>query len=236
MHRPPAILPARLATGRLQPRADAVGPGLVSPAAARSGAAMLLALVLLGFGPGDLERGNRMYRDGRYAEAVEAYRSALQGGRTSPELHYNLGTALLALGEYGEAEQHLQAALQAVDPELRHRTYYNLGNRFLEEGRAQPDPQAQGRLLDAAIEAYRRSLRIAPATRRPSGTWSWRCGSGTRTASTRRRPSNLTRSRVMTARAATSRSRSRAALVAPAGARRRLGAARTSRRAATSSP
>jgi len=159
----PVQQPATAGDGRGRPGDGRRRRRVGTPAAARSAVVLLLTGLMLGFGPGDLERGNRMYREGRYQEAVEAYRSALQGGRTGPELHYNLGTALLALGEYGEAEQHLQAALQAVDPELRHRTFYNLGNRFLEEGRAQPDLQAQGRLLDASIEAYRRALRIAPA-------------------------------------------------------------------------
>src|SRR5690606_28763275 len=53
-----------------------------------------LALLLLGgFGIGDLERGNRLYRAGRYAEAVEAYRAALADGTDTPQLRYNLGTA-----------------------------------------------------------------------------------------------------------------------------------------------
>jgi Ca-activated chloride channel homolog len=134
--------------------------------AARAGRAALVLLALAtlpAFGPGELERGNRLYREGRYEEAVEAYRRVLQGGRSGPEVHYNLGTALLATGNYEEAERHLQAALQAVDPELRNRTFYNLGNRFLEEGRRDGDGERQGRLLDAAIEAYRRALRLAPA-------------------------------------------------------------------------
>jgi Ca-activated chloride channel homolog len=49
-----------------------------------------------------------------------------------------------------------------VEPELRQRVFYNLGNRFLEDARAQQDLEQQGALLDAAIESYRRSLRIEP--------------------------------------------------------------------------
>jgi Ca-activated chloride channel homolog len=37
-------------------------------------AVLFLVAAVLAFGPGDLERGNRMYREGRYEEAVEAYR------------------------------------------------------------------------------------------------------------------------------------------------------------------
>lgn len=126
--------------------------------------AMLAVLVIAvtGAGIGDKERGNRLYRAGKYAEAVTAYQAALQAGDDSPELRYNLGTALVRLGRYEEAEQHLRAALDAVDPELRQRTLYNLGNRFLEEARASTQPQEQGPMLRTAIEAYQRALRLEP--------------------------------------------------------------------------
>ncbi|HUF50518.1 MAG TPA: VWA domain-containing protein [Longimicrobiales bacterium] len=117
----------------------------------------------LAFGIGDLERGNRLYRAGRYEEAVAAYQRVLDAGRAAPQVHYNIGTALLALGRMEEAERHLQQALQGVEPELRQRTFHNLGNRFLNDAREQSDLVQQGELLDAAIEAYRRSLRITPS-------------------------------------------------------------------------
>jgi Ca-activated chloride channel family protein len=122
----------------------------------------LLILVNLAFGIGDLERGNRLYRQGRYAEAVEAYQAALAKGDPSPTLHYNLGTALLRLGRRREAEEHLRAALASVDPEARERTLYNLGNRYLEEGSEATDENARTPLLDAAADAYRDALRLDP--------------------------------------------------------------------------
>lgn len=127
-----------------------------------TGMALLAGLLLAGFGIGDLERGNRLYRAGRYAEAVEAYRAALAAGKDTPELRYNLGTALVRLGHYEEGETHLRAALSAIDPDLRQRTFYNLGNRFLEEARSATDPQARAALLDRAIESYRQALRLQP--------------------------------------------------------------------------
>jgi Ca-activated chloride channel family protein len=137
----------------------------VPHAAARRGAhaaVIVLLLMATGFGIGDLEKGNRLYREGKYEEAVAAYQRVVESGKASPQVHYNLGTALLALGRYDEADVQFQSALQGVDPELRERTFYNLGNRFLQDGRAQADLQQQGALLDAAIEAYRRTLRIDP--------------------------------------------------------------------------
>lgn len=108
----------------------------------------------------NVERGNRLFRAGEYAEAVEVYRSVLADGDDSPVLRYNLGTALLKLGRYREAEEHLKAALDAVDPTTRQWVYYNLGQRYLEDARASQDPRAQRTLYDAAVEAYRQSLRL----------------------------------------------------------------------------
>jgi Ca-activated chloride channel homolog len=171
-----APVPGSEAAAAVAASADAAAAGGAAGGSSESGgrrgtggrrgrAAALVAVlaVSLGFGIGDIERGNRLYREGRYEEAVEAYQRALDAGRRTPELRYNLGTALLALGRFDEAEQHLQTALEGVDPELRRRSFYNLGNRFLLDGRAEQDLQRQGGLLDAAIEAYRRALRLAPA-------------------------------------------------------------------------
>lgn len=123
-----------------------------------------LFLATTAFGIGQVEKGNRLYREGRYAEAVEAYQEALQDGDDSPVLRFNLGTALLRLGRYTEAEPHLRAALDAVDTEVREPALFNLGSRFLEEGRAADDAEARQQLLDAAVEAYRRALRLDPSS------------------------------------------------------------------------
>ena len=125
--------------------------------------AITLATTAAAFG--GLERGNRLFRDGRYAEAVEAYRAALEDGDDSPVLRYNLGTALLQLGRYAEAEEQLRAALAVVEPDTRQFVYYNLGQRFLEDARQSADPGATATLYDAAIEAYRQALRLRPADR-----------------------------------------------------------------------
>lgn len=122
----------------------------------------LLIGATLAFGIGDLEKGNRLYRQGRYAEAVEAYRAALESGNDSPALHYNLGTALLRLGQHQEAEEHLRAALSTIDPDERERTLFNLGSRFLDAGRNAADPGARDQMLSAAAESYRDALRLNP--------------------------------------------------------------------------
>lgn len=120
---------------------------------------LLLAGALAGFRFFDDEtEGNRAYRRGDYEKAVQLYRSALATGEVDPRLRYNLGTALLRLGETAAAVEHLERALEGHSPELRARTFYNLGNaRARGEGGA---PSAGD--LRKAIDAYRRSLLLQP--------------------------------------------------------------------------
>jgi tetratricopeptide (TPR) repeat protein len=109
---------------------------------------------------GQEEAGNRAYRRGAIGEAVERYREAIAATGGSARLRYNLGTALLSLGEPEQAAEEFRAALEAASPELRARAFYNLGNalaRTTGAGSATADD------LRAAIEAYRRSLLLDPA-------------------------------------------------------------------------
>lgn len=124
--------------------------------------ALVLIVAMAAIGIGDFERGNRLYRDGRFEEAVTAYQAALADGEAAPELHYNLGTALLRLGRYEEADRQFEAALRTVEPELRQRTFYNLGNRYLRAARQSDGGDARAGLLDAAVDAYKQALRLAP--------------------------------------------------------------------------
>ncbi len=138
----------------------------VSATSPRHAAAAVLLLFFFGtgFAIGELERGNKYYRTGHYAEAVREYQKAIANGDDSPEVRYNLGTALLRLGKYEDAERQLRLALRELRPEVRQRAYYNLGNRYLENARKAPagDAQAYRQLLDGAVESYKQALRLQP--------------------------------------------------------------------------
>lgn len=123
---------------------------------------LVVALLALALGFGDVERGNRLYRAGHYGEAVEAYRAALADGHDTPELRYNLGTALLRIGAFEEAQEHLRAAVASVDPELLFRATYNLGTAYLMAGRAESEPGPRRLYLDAAVETLKDALRLEP--------------------------------------------------------------------------
>lgn len=126
-----------------------------------SGKLVVLALaLLLAFRFWDPElSGNRAYRRGDYAQAVEYYREALSRRGPTPQLLYNLGTALLRSGSTELARERLATALEARSAELRAVAFYNLGNALAE----QPGPGDAGIAnLRAAISAYQRSLLLDP--------------------------------------------------------------------------
>ena len=126
----------------------------------RLATAAVLVLLSLGWSIGEIERGNRLYRAGKYEEAVAAYEAAIKKGEDSAELHYNLGTAYLRLGRYEDAQKHLERALVARDAGLRERAHFNDGYRTLVPGR-QGGPNA-AQQLDAAINSYKNALRLNP--------------------------------------------------------------------------
>lgn len=142
----------------------------VTPAAMterqRAAAAVILLLAFgTGWSVGDVERGNRLFRAGKYEEAARVYQEVIAAGKAPAYVHYNLGTALLKLGRYSDAQQHLQMATRDTDGDaaLRQRASYNLGNRYLEAARkGDAAGEEKTQLLDAAVESYKQALRLDP--------------------------------------------------------------------------
>lgn len=123
----------------------------------------VLPLVLLAPLLAGCNQGNRLYRDGEYRRAAEEYAGALAEGDRSPELRYNLGTALLQLEAHDSARAHLEAAASAGDSLVRGRAAYNAGNTDLAPVFAGRVPLGERRArLERAVAAYRRALLLDP--------------------------------------------------------------------------
>ncbi len=129
----------------------------------RAAASIVLLLAFgTGWSIGDVAKANRLYREGKYAEAAALYEEVLRSGKAEPYVRYNYGTALLRLGRFQEAQIQLQQATREADAALKQNAHYNLGNRFLEEARKNPDAEGTPQLLDAAVESYKHALRLDP--------------------------------------------------------------------------
>ncbi len=124
---------------------------------------LLFGLALLGLLALDLGAGNRYYREGDFERAAAEYQRALERADRSPLLRYNLGTALLRMGRYEEARQHLEVATRAQDALVRQRAYYNAGNTDLEPAFRAPATEARREQLQRAVAAYREALRLDSA-------------------------------------------------------------------------
>lgn len=67
------------------------------------------------------ENANRLYAEGKFAEAAELYSRQIETGTVSPALYFNLGNALYKSGEIGKAVIAMRSAqrLAPRDPEIQ---------------------------------------------------------------------------------------------------------------------
>lgn len=99
-----------------------------------------------------VEEANRLYAEGRYAEAHEMYLEALRENPGSPLIRFNEGNALYQNQEFERALEAYRDAIEAGDTALAQGSWYNLGNSLFRQQQ-----------LDASLEAYKQALRINPA-------------------------------------------------------------------------
>ena len=109
---------------------------------------ILVILLFLGWQPAAKNaRGNQLYQQEKYEEALAAYNEALAEDGENPALHYNRANALYRSGQFPSAVQSYTNALDGDAP-LVGRARYNLGNSLYRMGR-----------LEDSIEAYKEALR-----------------------------------------------------------------------------
>jgi Ca-activated chloride channel family protein len=96
-----------------------------------------------------MRRGNRLYNEGKYDEALLSYQDALVQEPDNPKIHYNMGRALYKMERYDEAISEFELGLLEKDEKFQANTFYNIGNC-----------QFKKRQLNAAIHAYKTSLLI----------------------------------------------------------------------------
>jgi tetratricopeptide (TPR) repeat protein len=94
----------------------------------RQHCAALVVLVLFGSAglaqtaSDDFERGNALYREGKFDQAAGAYEAILKQGLVGPAVYYNLGNSYYRLGKVAPAILAYERALllQPNDPDIKH--------------------------------------------------------------------------------------------------------------------
>jgi Ca-activated chloride channel family protein len=95
---------------------------------------------------------NRLFTEGKFADALQKYARALELDADNPILRFNSGDALYRQQQLDKAREQFAKAGSANDLGLSARAHYNMGNTYLQEGNA-----------DAAIEEYKNALRCDPS-------------------------------------------------------------------------
>jgi Ca-activated chloride channel family protein len=153
---------ARAATGRARPpalvvtRASAIGAIVIMPALAPN------AVPTVAPGRWALPRTTTAMQSQAPASQAAGMRRAITAGDRSPRTLYNYGTALLASDSADAAIAALTRVTDARDPDVRYRSWFNLGLAHLRRGMAAPADSGSSE-LDAALDAYKRILLDRPS-------------------------------------------------------------------------
>jgi tetratricopeptide (TPR) repeat protein len=111
------------------------------------------------------EAANRLYKQGKFEEALKLYNDALLLSPADPKLKMNKGSALYRTGDLDGAESNYQSALSAKEKKERAIAHYNLGNILFRKGDAlmqQGDTKAQEQ-YKSALEHYIQALDLQPS-------------------------------------------------------------------------
>ncbi|MBD3322850.1 MAG: tetratricopeptide repeat protein, partial [Chitinivibrionales bacterium] len=109
-------------------------------------------------------KANRLYKEGKYEEALELYNDALLEAPRDPALKMNRGSAQYKLENYSAAEEDYTSALSKKDEKARADLHYNLGNALYRQGEQlmqMGQPQANEKFKQA-LENYKKTLDINP--------------------------------------------------------------------------
>ena len=97
------------------------------------------------------DKGNELFYDSSFDEAIARYHQAQDDEPYAPEPHYNAANAHNRLNRLEDVQAETDQALDTAEPELASNTWYNLGNAFFDS-----------RQWAQSIEAYQEALRLKP--------------------------------------------------------------------------
>ena len=111
----------------------------------------LMFFLAVGLWARPINDGNKLFKNGDYAGALEKYMKARESEPGNPLLFYNIGTCQYRLGNYDEAKKELESAVRMPDKKMAAKAAYNLANTHFRMG----EKAAEG---SERIAAWRESI------------------------------------------------------------------------------
>ncbi len=111
---------------------------------------MLLFLIALNISP-VVSKANKLYKKEKYEEAYELYKKASILNPDNEKIKFNMADCSYQLKRFREAGDEFARLTVTKDKDLREKSFYNLGNVFME-----------AKQYDQAISAYKEALLLNP--------------------------------------------------------------------------
>jgi tetratricopeptide (TPR) repeat protein len=108
-------------------------------------------------------KGNELYRQGKYADAEKEYLDAQVSTPGNPSVLYNLGNSLIKQKKYDEGIKALNQAIDKGDKTAKENSWYNKGTALFSKGQFKESAEAfiQALRLDPADKDAKNNLELA---------------------------------------------------------------------------
>ena len=116
-----------------------------------------------------VERGNKLYKQGNFNEAINSYDQALLDAPGALEPKFNQANSYYRLDDLSKAmDLYRQIAAESKDMKVVAKAKYNLGNSYFQQGSKQKDSNLQKAIddLKTAIGSWRGVLDIEPENKK----------------------------------------------------------------------
>jgi len=116
-----------------------------------------------------VERGNKLYKQGNFNDAINSYDQALLDAPGALEPKFNQANSYYRLDDLAKAmDLYRQVAAESKDMKVVTRAKYNLGNSYFQQGSKQKDSNLQKAIddLKTAIGSWRGVLDIEPENKK----------------------------------------------------------------------
>ena len=131
--------------------------------------ALILGMMSLAYAStaADVKKGNLLYNNKKYDEAIKVYDTALEKKPEDNVLSFNKGDALYRKATYNAAIESYNKAIASGSPRILPSADYNIGNAQYRIGveQVKTDRNRTKESYESALEFYKRAIDLNPGDR-----------------------------------------------------------------------